>query len=131
MPERVDAEFMTDWSAATFQGARSLAHWILWSTLAFLLVALIWASGAQLDEVTLGYGQVIPSSKVQVVQNLEGGIIAEILVEPGQIVQKDQPLMRIDDTRFSSSYMEGAAKDDALRARIARLEAEAALNQGQ
>jgi adhesin transport system membrane fusion protein len=129
MPDRADTEFMTDLSAATLQGARPLAHWILWSTLAFLLVALLWASQAQLDEVTLGSGQVIPSSKIQVVQNLEGGIIAEILVEPGQIVQKYQPLMRIDDTRFSSSYQEGAAKDDALRIRIARLEAEAALSE--
>ena len=128
MSERADAEFMTDLNAATLQGARPLAHWILWSTIAFLVVALVWASQAQLDEVTLAQGQVIPSSKVQIVQNLEGGIVGEILVEPGQIVSKDQPLMRIDDTRFSSSYMEGAAKDDALRARIARLEAEAALS---
>jgi adhesin transport system membrane fusion protein len=129
MSDRADCEFMTDVSAATEQGARPLAHWILWSTLAFLLVALLWASRAQLDEVTLGQGQVIPSSKIQVVQNLEGGIIAELLVEPGQIVQKGQPLMRIDDTRFSSSYLEGAAKDDALRVRIARLEAESALGE--
>ena len=125
-PKADDSEFMTDANAVTLHGARPLAHWILWSTLAFLLVALIWASQAELDEVTLGQGQVIPSSKVQVVQNLEGGIIAEILVEPGQIVRKDQPLMRIDDTRFSSSYQESAAKDEALRVRIARLEAEAA-----
>jgi adhesin transport system membrane fusion protein len=128
MSERADAEFMTDLNAATLQGARPLAHWILWSTISFLVVALVWASQAQLDEVTLAQGQVIPSSKVQIVQNLEGGIVGEILVEPGQVVSKDQPLMRIDDTRFSSSYMEGAAKDDALRARIARLEAEAALS---
>jgi adhesin transport system membrane fusion protein len=127
MSDRASSEFMTDVKAATVPGARPLAHWILWSTIAFLLVALIWASRAQLDEVTQGLGQVIPSSKIQVVQNLEGGIIAEILVEPGQIVHKDQPLMRIDDTRFSSSYLEGAAKDDALRVRIARLEAEATL----
>ncbi|HEY0683215.1 MAG TPA: HlyD family type I secretion periplasmic adaptor subunit [Steroidobacter sp.] len=125
-PKADDSEFMTDTNAVMLHGARPLAHWILWSTLAFLLVALIWASRAELDEVTLGQGHVIPSSKVQVVQNLEGGIIAEILVEPGQIVRKGQPLMRIDDTRFSSSYQESAAKDDALRARIARLEAEAA-----
>lgn len=127
--EAHDSEFMSDMDAATLRGSRPLAHWILWSTLAFLLVALLWASKAQLDEVTLGYGQVIPSSKIQVVQNLEGGIIAEILVEPGKIVHKGQPLMRIDDTRFSSSYLEGAAKDDALRVRIARLEAEAALGE--
>jgi adhesin transport system membrane fusion protein len=126
MSDRAEAEFMTDVSAATLQSARPLAHWILWSTLAFLLVALIWASTAQLDEVTLGHGQIIPSSRIQIVQNLEGGIIAEILVESGQIVHKGQPLLRIDDTRFSSSYLEGAAKNDALRIRIARLEAEAA-----
>jgi adhesin transport system membrane fusion protein len=129
MSDRADSEFMTGVSAATLRGARPLAHWILWSTVAFLGVALIWASGAQLDEVAQGQGQVIPSSKIQVVQNLEGGIIAELLVEPGQIVHKGQPLLRIDDTRFASSYLEGAAKDDALRVRIARLEAEAALGE--
>lgn len=120
-----DSEFMTDLNASTLHGARPLAHGILWSTVAFLLCACVWANRAELDEVTLGQGQVIPSSKVQVVQNLEGGIVAEILVEPGQIVRKDQALMRIDDTRFSSSFQESAAKDDALRMRIARLEAEA------
>ena len=108
-------------------GPRS--HWILWTTVGFVLVALIWASQARVDEVTVGRGQIIPSSKVQVVQNLEGGIVAGILVEPGQVVAKGQPLMRIDDTRFSSSYLEGMAKDDALRARIARLEAEADLGE--
>lgn len=123
-PQRDDTEFMSATSAAALQGARPQAHWILWSTVAFVLAAVIWASRAQVDEVTVGQGQVIPSSKIQVVQNLEGGIVAEILVEPGQVVHKDQPLMRIDDTRFSSSYLESAAKDDALRARIARLEAE-------
>ena len=114
-------------SAAAAEAVHPRAHWILWSTLSFILVALVWASQAQVDEVTVGHGQVIPSSKVQVVQNLEGGIVAELLVEPGQVVAKGQPLMRIDDTRFTSSYLEGAAKDDALRARIARLEAEAQL----
>lgn len=105
--------------------ARPGAHWILWGVVVFLLVGLVWAAHARLDEVTVGLGQVIPSSRVQVVQNLEGGIVAEILVAPGQSVRKGQLLMKIDDTRFSSSYLEGTAKDDALRARIARLEAEA------
>ena len=48
-----------------------------------MLIALVWAGLATLDEVTVGQGQVIPSGKVQVVQNLEGGIVSEILVEPG------------------------------------------------
>jgi adhesin transport system membrane fusion protein len=109
------------------QGARPEARWILWATAVFVLVAIAWASFATLDEVTVAQGQVIPSSKVQIVQNLEGGIVSEILVQPGDAVTRGQALMRIDDKRFSSSYLEGDAKDGALRSRIARLEAEASL----
>jgi len=127
LPRIDDSEFMTETSAAAMRGADARAHWILLASLAFFVVALTWAAFAEIDEVTVGQGQVIPSSKVQIVQNLEGGIVAEILAEPGQVVKKGQPLMRIDDTRFSSSYREGEAKDSALRVRIARLEAEASL----
>lgn len=126
-PRHDDDEFVSDPVAHAMYGPRPEAHWVLWGTVAFLGVALVWASLAQLDEVTVGQGQVIPSGKVQVVQNLEGGIVSEILVEPGDLVRRGQALMRIDDTRFSSSYLEGDAKDGALRVRIARLEAEAAL----
>lgn len=120
-----DSDFMSERNAAAFAAPRRFAHWILWATLAFVLVGLAWAALARVDEVTVGEGKVIPSSQVQVVQNLEGGIVAEILVRPGQVVSKDQPLMRIDDTRFTASYKEGRTKDDALVARIARLSAEA------
>lgn len=126
-PRHDDSEFVTDPSLAALQGARPEAHWILWSTAGFVLVALAWASLATLDEVTVGQGQVIPSGRVQIVQNLEGGIVSEILVEPGQFVRKGQALMRIDDKRFSSSYLEGEARNGALQARIARLAAEASL----
>ena len=122
-----DTEFMSETSAAAMRGADARAHWILIASLAFVVVALVWAGMAEIDEVTVGQGQVIPSSKVQIVQNLEGGIVAEILAEPGQLVKKGEALMRIDDTRFSSSFREGEAKDSALRVRIARLEAEASL----
>ncbi|CAG2157974.1 Type I secretion system membrane fusion protein PrsE [Cupriavidus yeoncheonensis] len=120
-----DSAFMSERNAAAFAAPRHFSHWILWATLAFVLVGLAWAALARVDEVTVGEGKVIPSSQVQVVQNLEGGIVAEIMVRPGQVVSKDQPLMRIDDTRFTASYKEGRTKDDALVARIARLSAEA------
>src|SRR5438128_2144644 len=120
-----DMDFMRESSAAMLEGPRYFAHWILWSVLIFFVVALIWASLATVDEVTVGEGKVIPSSRIQVVQNLEGGIISEIFVQVGQVVQKDQALMRIDDTRFTASSREGQAKDQALIARIARLTAEA------
>jgi adhesin transport system membrane fusion protein len=127
LPRIDDSEFMSETRAAALHGANPRAHWILIVSLAFAVVALGWAALAEIDEVTVGLGQVIPSSKVQIVQNLEGGIVAEILAEPGQVEKKGQPLIRIDDTRFSASYREGEAKDSALRIRIARLEAEAAL----
>jgi adhesin transport system membrane fusion protein len=90
-----------------------------------LVIGVIWASLAIVDEVTVAEGKVIPSSQVQIVQNLEGGIVSEILVKVGQVVQKDQAIMRIDDTRFTASSHEGRAKDQALIARICRLLAEA------
>jgi len=120
-----DIEFMRESSAAVLEGPRHFARWILWTTLAFFAAALAWASVATVDEVTVGEGKVVPSSRVQVVQNLEGGIVSEILVDAGQVVEKDQALMRIDDTRFSASSREGEAKDQALLAKIARLTAEA------
>ena len=120
-----DSEFMSETSAAALRGAHPRAHWMLLASLVFVIAAFVWAALAEIDEVSVGQGQVVPSSKVQVVQNLEGGIVADILIEPGQAVKKGQALMRIDDTRFSSSYREGDARDSALRIRIARLDAEA------
>ena len=104
---------------------RRTAHWILWSAVAFLLVAFVWAEHATLDEVTSGEGKVIPSSKTQVIQNLEGGIISELLVKEGDIVDQSQILMHIDDTRFASSFREGKINSQALEAKVARLSAEA------
>ena len=115
---------MSETSAAALEGPRFFAHWILWGTLVFFILAFVWAAIAKVDEFTVAEGKVIPSSQVQVVQNLEGGILSEIFVQVGQVVEKGQILMRIDDTRFVASAHEGQAKDQALLARIARLAAE-------
>src|SRR5689334_4820397 len=120
-----DIAFMGETSAAALEGPRHFTHCILWSTLALFILAFSWAAIAKIDEFTVAEGKVIPSSQVQVVQNLEGGIVSELLVRVGQIVEKDQVLMRIDATRFAASAQEGEAKDEALIARIARLTAEA------
>lgn len=123
--KEVDLQYMTDSSAATLEGAPIGYHMILWACIAFLFVALIWANFAVLDVVTVGEGKVIPSSKLQIVQNLEGGIIKEIHVKEGDSVVKNQILMVIDDTRFASSYTETAVQVYALKAKIVRLTAEA------
>ena len=101
-----------------------LSHLVLWCTLLIVLVAIVWANFAQLDEITRAEGRVIPSSQVQVIQNLEGGILREILVKEGDQVAEGQVLLQIDDTRFTSSLNESQSKATALRFRILRLESE-------
>lgn len=123
--KETDIEFMTDTSAAMMQGIPIVYHLILWSAAAFLLIAGIWANYAVLDVVTTGQGKVIPSTNIQTVQNLEGGIVKDIRVKIGDVVERDQILMVIDDTRFSSSLKEGEVQIYALEAKIARLQAEA------
>jgi len=110
---------------ALLHGPRRVTRWAFWLTLLFWTAALTWAALAHVDEFTVAEGKVIPSSRVQVVQNMEGGIIAEVLVREGDTVRKDQPLLRIDKVRFASASEEGRAKNRALLARIARLTAEA------
>ena len=76
------------------------ADLILFVITGFFILFFIWASRSELEEVTRGNGKVIASSKVQVIQNLEGGIIRDIFVKTGQRVEQDQLLLKIDDTQF-------------------------------
>jgi adhesin transport system membrane fusion protein len=105
-------------------GPHVFSHLILWLTVLLVATAGVWANYATLDEVTRGTGKVIPFHHVQMVQNLEGGIVSEILVKEGEVVEKGQVLLRIEDTRFTSSYRESQVKSQALQAKIARLTAE-------
>ncbi|MFO7581392.1 HlyD family type I secretion periplasmic adaptor subunit [Guyparkeria sp.] len=104
--------------------ARGGSHLILWVSLAVLVLFIAWASWAEIDTVTRGEGQVVPLTRMQTIQSLEGGILAELLVARGERVEKGQPLLRLDDTRFRSAYLETASQIDVLKASIARLEAE-------
>ena len=120
-----DIEFMSEVSAATMESTPRTGHSLLLLTLLFFICAIWWASQTELDEVTRGQGKVIPSTKIQVIQNLEGGILSEVLVSEGQVVEKGDVLLKIDDTRFTSSFMETKLKYWELLARASRLEAEA------
>jgi membrane fusion protein, adhesin transport system len=122
---RLEQTFANDVAAALDrQGSRNM--WPLLVTIALGLGAtLLWAHLAVIDEVTHGEGRVIPSSQVQVVQPLEGGIISAIDIKEGQRVAAGAPLLRIDDVGFSSSLGELKQKRMALAARKVRLEAEA------
>jgi adhesin transport system membrane fusion protein len=87
------------------------------------LLLIAWAALAHVDEVTRGDAKVIPSRQLQLVQSFDGGVVSEILVREGQVVERDQLLLKIDETRATSGVRESAAQGFALRARQARLRA--------
>lgn len=104
--------------------ATSAAHLILWAITAFVAVFVAWAAFARLDEVSRGQGRVIPSRQLQVVSNLEGGFVKEIMVHQGDSVQAGQVLIRLDATLSSAEFGKNEAGYNALFARITRLQAE-------
>lgn len=97
------------------------ARWGLWMVLMVLISFLTWAALFNLDEVTTGSGKVVPTSREQIIQSLEPGVITEILVKEGEIVQQDQALFRIDDVRLGSNVQETKARIHAMQATAIRL----------
>lgn len=96
---------------------------LVWVSLLAVVALIAWASLASIDEVVRGQGKVVPSRQVQVIQSLDGGIVEEILIRPGQMVEQGDVLLRIDPTRYSSSLGENRAEFLSLLAKAARLEA--------
>jgi adhesin transport system membrane fusion protein len=90
---------------------------ILYTSLLFWVIIFVWSYFATLEEVTRGQGRVITSSKMQVIQNLEGGIVKEILVQSGDTVAQSQPLIKLDETQFKSDLA-------AMQQRLERLQAQ-------
>jgi len=122
--EEEDLHFMSEVDAAIHRKGSSMAF-ILTLVIALLMgTFVVWAHFTVLDEVTRGMGQVIPSQKVQVIQNLEGGILQEILVQENQIVNKGDILIRIDNALAASQYRDAFTKAAEHEAAILRLNAE-------
>lgn len=96
----------------------------LWAIFAFFICMFFWSALADIDEVTRGEGRAIPSARLQKIQNLEGGIVAQVYVRDGDIVNAGAPLIRLDDTRFRSNAEETGADRLALQARVERLTAQ-------
>lgn len=119
-----DIDYMSELRAAVSRRPTILANIILLAVLAFFILAIVWASWAEIDQVSSGEGRVIPSGHVQVVQNLEGGILSELNVSEGDHVKSGQVLMQLDDTQFSSDFMENRLKFLGLQAVVSRLQAE-------
>ena len=107
------------------EGARRFGIYMSLVVGTFLAVFFTWANYATLDEITRGDGKVIPTGQNKVVQHLEGGIVAAIMVKEGQRVEPGQVLMRIDSTVSDSQFREKLAKYYSLQAAASRLRAEA------
>jgi membrane fusion protein, adhesin transport system len=120
-----DFAYANDIRAAGQLRTSATSRMLLWAFLALFATFLVWAHFAVLEEVKRGNGKVIPSRQIQVVQSLEGGIVGDILVQEGAVVQQGQSLMRIDDTKFASELGEIRERRASMAARVARLDAEA------
>ena len=95
------------------------------------LILIIWASFSEIDELARGQGKVIPANKIQTIQNLDGGTVSEILIQEGDHISKEQPLMKIDTIRFEASLEENQEMYNSLLAKNIRLKEETAYKVGQ
>jgi len=103
---------------------RTASNMLLWFVIAFVVVFFLWAGLTELDRTVRGMGKVVPSSQLQVISNLEGGIVQDILVRSGQDVRAGDELIRLDRTQAGAEFGSGEATLSALSIKIARLEAE-------
>lgn len=120
-----DLEYMSSLSVATLVNSASSSRFVLWVSFSLCFTFIIWASFTEVDEITQGEGKVIPASHLQVVQNLEGGIVHNIFVKEGDKVKKGQLILQLSDVKHSSDYSDTKIKFEDLQARKIRLEAEA------
>ena len=119
-----DLQLVNDLNAALQKEKHHGQFWVIMLLFAFLVVFVIWAYNSPLEEVTRGQGSIIPSSREQVIQSLDPGTIAEMRVQEGDIVEKDEVLLKLDDPRSSAILRESEAKVANLEAMLARLKAE-------
>lgn len=105
-------------------GVSRASRLLLWSSVATIAGFLYWANWAELDTITRASGQVIVSSRNQVIQAPDGGVLETMLVKEGDTVKRGQVLFRFDQARASAGHQESLAKAAALRATVARLQAE-------
>lgn len=119
-----DLDYMSDLRAAIVRGPRLSTSLLLFAIVGFIAAAAYWTSQATIPVIARGEGRVIPSSQIQVVQHLEGGILAEILVREGEVVKAGQTLLKVNDIQFESKFSEDYAKYLGLSAARDRLEAE-------
>ena len=105
---------------------KAVSNLLLWLILGFIAVFIAWASIVKLDRTVHAPGRVVPSSRLQVLSNFEGGVVSAILVHVGDLVKRGQPLVRLDQTQAGAEFGSSEITVGALNAKIARLQAEIA-----
>jgi len=123
-----DLEFVHSLYGHSNARSSQKANWTFYIIIIFVIAVVVWSSVSEIDEIARGDGKVIPSSKIQKVQNLDGGIISDILVKEGEIVKKGVILMKIDSTRYQASLEENKQEYLSLLAIKVRLKAEEKIN---
>ena len=123
-----DLEYMQNVSEALQAQSTPASSAFLYLMIAFTIVGIVWASFSKVDEVTQAEARVITSNRDQVVNSMEGGLLAAMLVSEGDAVTKGQAIVQLEPTRFESQYEEGMSKQLALKAALSRARSEA-LNQ--
>lgn len=121
--EDTDTDFVRDADRFMIEQEPLRARIMIRALLGIVLFAVLWSAIVKIEEVTKGDGKVIPSSQLQVLQSLDGGIVSKIAVKEGQQVDAGQLLLQIDSTRFESSVRENRAQYLSLAAKAARLTA--------
>lgn len=122
---RDDAAFMSDIQESLLSQSTPGSRRVLYIVLIVLVAGLVWAKFARVEEITRADAKIISKSREQVIQSLEGGILANMSVREGEVVERGQTLLQIDPTRAQSSYREALSKVIGLKATITRLRAEA------
>ncbi|MBI9110863.1 HlyD family type I secretion periplasmic adaptor subunit [Maridesulfovibrio ferrireducens] len=124
---KLDSEellFVSEVDQALYGKGRKFTYIMYLTIMVFIVVFGVWAEYAVLDEVTRGFGRVIPSQRIQEIQNLEGGILSDIFVYEGQEVEKGEVLCRLQNEQAASSYRDAYAHSIEHHAAIARLKAQ-------
>ena len=126
--EEKDLEFIYSSYANSNEKPGSTSKFLFLLISGIFTIFLIWAAFAEIDELARGNGKVIPTDKIQTVQSLDGGIISEIFIKEGDIVKFDDPLMKIDTTRFQATLEESKQEYLSLLAVKARFEIESRID---
>lgn len=120
-----ELDYLNSRSAAVLERTALRSRMFLWILLLTVAVFIVWADHTMIDEVVKGEGKIVPSSQIKSIQNLEGGIVKEILIKEGDLVKKGQALLKMQDIYFSSTFEKNRLKYDELYAKTVRLRAEA------